>query len=95
MTPVPDRRLWCQIPVCAGCGQQEDPFPSVAEAKRVLESYGWRRVPEPTAWDGDHWATGSPRAWYCPPCRSRWDSDRMRLQRPHRQMVHAYLHGAP
>lgn len=75
-----------QVPVCARCGQDEEPFPSVKEAMRVLEAYGWRRVPPVEAWTGDRWRPG-PRVWYCPPCRSRWDSDRARVQRPFRAMA--------
>lgn len=63
------------------CGQDEDPFPSLREAIRVLESYGWRRAPPAEAWsDADGWRPGYGRRWYCPPCRARWDSARRRAQ---------------
>ena len=71
------------IPSCA-CGQEEDAFPSVREALRCLEPYGWRRVPPVTAWTGSGWAAGVPLDWYCPPCRTAWDAERTRRQKDFR-----------
>ena len=68
------------IPSCA-CGQEEDAFPSVREALRCLEPYGWRRVPPVTAWTGSGWAAGVPLEWRCPPCRAAWDAERVRHQK--------------
>jgi hypothetical protein len=74
------------VPACGECGQQEEAFPSRAEAVRVLRSCGWAYAKRPEAWQDGYWLNGHLQ-WYCPPCGLPRDAACMRASRQWREHI--------